>query len=152
MTDYVFADCLYGVHSPSRETPTTARTLWFTLWSGVDCRTAHWWCIHLESHLAVVLLHQSVSACRAVVGLVYCPLISSPLSSYRRPTGGVGAAILFFFLHLNPHHGRSWSEHIREFDFVGLFLLIGGIVLVLLGFNFSETACASVSPVTFQQG
>ncbi|KAI8998660.1 MFS amino acid permease [Trametes punicea] len=56
------------------------------------------------------------------------------------PTGGVGFALLFFFLNLNPHHGRSFREHVREFDFLGLALIIAGVVLILLGFNFSETS------------
>ncbi|KAJ7755212.1 MFS amino acid permease [Mycena metata] len=54
------------------------------------------------------------------------------------PTGGVAGALLFFFLNLNPHHGKSWREHVREFDFVGLFLFIGGVVCLLLGFNQSQ--------------
>ncbi|KAI0831279.1 MFS amino acid permease [Trametes gibbosa] len=56
------------------------------------------------------------------------------------PTGGVGFALLFFFLRLNPHRGKTLREHIAQFDFVGLFLIIAGIVLILLGFNFSETS------------
>ncbi|KDR73516.1 hypothetical protein GALMADRAFT_614600 [Galerina marginata CBS 339.88] len=59
------------------------------------------------------------------------------------PTGGVAAAILFFFLNLNPHQGRSLRQHVNEFDFVGLFLIVGGIVLLLLGFNESETSWSS---------
>ena len=50
-------------------------------------------------------------------------------------------AILFFFLNLNPHKGRSLREHIRDFDFLGLFLIIGGILCVLLGLNSGETSC-----------
>ncbi|RPD63524.1 MFS amino acid permease [Lentinus tigrinus ALCF2SS1-6] len=56
------------------------------------------------------------------------------------PTSGVGFALLLFFLKLSPHNGRSWREHVRDFDFVGLFLIVGGVVLVLLGFSFSETS------------
>ncbi|TBU32477.1 MFS amino acid permease [Dichomitus squalens] len=56
------------------------------------------------------------------------------------PTGGVGFLLLFLFLNLNPHQGRSWREHAREFDFLGLALLIAGVVLILLGFNFSENS------------
>ncbi|KAH9928566.1 MFS amino acid permease [Epithele typhae] len=56
------------------------------------------------------------------------------------PTGAVGGLILFFFLNLNPHQGKSWREHAAEFDFIGLLLLISGVVLVLLGFSFSQTA------------
>ena len=64
------------------------------------------------------------------------PILGDGLICYR-PTGGVGFLLLFFFLNLNPHHGRSWREHAREFDFVGLILIIGGVVLVLPGSVFS---------------
>ncbi|KAF9052922.1 MFS general substrate transporter [Panaeolus papilionaceus] len=56
------------------------------------------------------------------------------------PTGGVAAAILFFFLNLNPHQGRTLKQHAQEFDFVGLLLFVAGIVMLLLGFNESETS------------
>ncbi|KAH9951233.1 major facilitator superfamily domain-containing protein [Amylocystis lapponica] len=55
------------------------------------------------------------------------------------PTGGVAFALLFFFLNLNPHHGKPLRQHVNEFDFIGLALIIGGVVLLLLGFNFSES-------------
>ncbi|KAJ6579540.1 MFS amino acid permease [Mycena vulgaris] len=54
------------------------------------------------------------------------------------PTGGAAGLLLFFFLNLNPHHGKSLREHAREFDFVGLILLVGGVVCLLLGFNQSQ--------------
>ncbi|CAL1704737.1 unnamed protein product [Somion occarium] len=60
--------------------------------------------------------------------------------SWRCPTGGLAFALLFFFLNLNPHQGKSFRQHMREFDFVGFFLIIAGVVLILLGFNFSETS------------
>ncbi|RDX43364.1 MFS amino acid permease [Lentinus brumalis] len=56
------------------------------------------------------------------------------------PTGAVGFALLFFFLNLNPHQGRSFREHLAVFDFVGLLLIFAGVILILLGFNFSETS------------
>ncbi|KAI0807335.1 MFS amino acid permease [Fomes fomentarius] len=59
------------------------------------------------------------------------------------PTGGVGFLLLLFFLNLNPHHGRTLREHVRDFDFVGLFTIVAGVVLILLGFNFSETSWAT---------
>ncbi|GLB34845.1 putative membrane transporter [Lyophyllum shimeji] len=55
------------------------------------------------------------------------------------PTGGVAAVILFFFLNLNPHQGMSLKQHLEQFDFLGLGLIVGGVVCVLLGFNFSES-------------
>ena len=49
--------------------------------------------------------------------------------------------LLFFFLNLNPRHGKSLREHVREFDFFGLFLLMAGVVCLLLGFHESVTSC-----------
>ncbi|KAI0336510.1 MFS amino acid permease [Cubamyces sp. BRFM 1775] len=63
--------------------------------------------------------------------------------TWRWPTGGVGFALLFFFLNLHPHQGKTLREHIEQFDFMGLFLIIAGVVLILLGFNFSETSWSS---------
>lgn len=63
------------------------------------------------------------------------------------PTGGVALLLLFFFLNLNPHqHRKTAREHVKEFDFLGLFLLVVGTVLLLLGFNFSsDGGCESFS-------
>jgi hypothetical protein len=58
-----------------------------------------------------------------------------------RPTGGVAFVLLLFFLHLNPHHGKSFRQHVSEFDFLGLVLVLAGVICLLLGFNESETAC-----------
>ena len=63
------------------------------------------------------------------------------LTDWDSPTGGVAAALLFFFLNLNPHQGRTLKEHLNEFDFPGLFLIVSGVVLLLVGFNQSETSC-----------
>ncbi|KAF5327370.1 hypothetical protein D9619_004462 [Psilocybe cf. subviscida] len=59
------------------------------------------------------------------------------------PTGGIAAALIFFFLNLNPHKGRSLKEHVADFDFVGLFLIVAGLVMLLLGFNESQTSWSS---------
>ncbi|KAG2143358.1 MFS general substrate transporter [Suillus cothurnatus] len=56
-----------------------------------------------------------------------------------RPTGGLAGILLFFFLNLNPHQGKSLRDHIREFDFVGLFAIIIGVVCLLIGLNSSDT-------------
>jgi MFS family permease len=62
------------------------------------------------------------------------------------PTGGVAAALLFFFLNLNPQkHTKGLKQHVQEFDFVGLFGLTGGVVSLLIGFNYSESSCMSFS-------
>ncbi|TFK59104.1 MFS general substrate transporter [Pluteus cervinus] len=63
------------------------------------------------------------------------------------PTGGVAAVILFLFLNLNPHEGRPFKEYLEEFDFVGLFLIVVGVVCLLIGFNQSETSWSSKSTI-----
>ena len=77
---------------------------------------------------------------------VRAPLLAiSPhnLSFPQRPTGGVALAFLFFTLHLNPvKHGKTFAQHVQEFDFLGLTLLVAGVVCVLMGFNQSEFSCA----------
>ncbi|KAF7294823.1 MFS domain-containing protein [Mycena indigotica] len=59
------------------------------------------------------------------------------------PTGGLAGGLLFFFLNLNPRPLKSFSQHNAEFDYVGLVLVVVGVVCVLLGFNFSETSWTS---------
>jgi hypothetical protein len=61
----------------------------------------------------------------------------------HRPTGGIAGAILFFFLNLNPHKGLTLQQHMNEFDFLGLALLVAGAVCVLLGLTSGETNCGS---------
>lgn len=56
----------------------------------------------------------------------------------NRPTGGLAGAMFFFFLNLNPHKGKTFREHVSEFDFIGLGLIIAGVVCMLIGFNNSE--------------
>jgi len=63
------------------------------------------------------------------------------------PTGGFGALVLFFFLNLNPHHGKTFHEHMQEFDFVGLVLITAGIICILFGFNESQTSWSKVSTI-----
>jgi hypothetical protein len=60
----------------------------------------------------------------------------------------VAAAILFFFLHLNPHQGRTLREHLDDFDFVGLGFIVAGVICLLLGFNSSETSWSSAETIT----
>ncbi|KLO19180.1 MFS general substrate transporter [Schizopora paradoxa] len=62
------------------------------------------------------------------------------------PFGGLAAAVLFFSLKLHPHKGKPFREHVREFDFLGIFLVVGGVVCVLIGFN--ESGISWSSPVT----
>ncbi|KAG2111720.1 major facilitator superfamily domain-containing protein [Suillus discolor] len=59
------------------------------------------------------------------------------------PTGGLAGILLFFFLNLNPHQGRPFRDHLRELDFVGLFVIVIGVICLLIGFNSSETTWQS---------
>ncbi|KAF8149269.1 MFS general substrate transporter [Mycena galopus ATCC 62051] len=54
------------------------------------------------------------------------------------PTGGIAWILLFMFLNLNPHASKPSRDFVREFDFVGLFLLVAGVACLLLGFCQSE--------------
>jgi hypothetical protein len=71
----------------------------------------------------------------------FCSFLFPFLIRPLRPTGLVAGLILFFSLRLNPHHGKSFFEHLREFDFLGLFLIVGGVLCLLLGFTRSENGC-----------
>ncbi|KIK57685.1 hypothetical protein GYMLUDRAFT_203254 [Collybiopsis luxurians FD-317 M1] len=63
------------------------------------------------------------------------------------PTGGVAGALLFFFLNLNPTPRKPFREHIREFDFIGLGLIIAGVVCLLIGLNQGETSWSDASTI-----
>lgn len=63
------------------------------------------------------------------------------------PTGGIAGAILFFFLNLNPHQGMSLQQHLSQFDFLGLALLMSGVVCVLIGLNSGETSWSSAETI-----
>ncbi|KAH9958274.1 MFS amino acid permease [Russula dissimulans] len=63
------------------------------------------------------------------------------------PTGGAAGAILFVFLNLNPHHGMTLQQHLNEFDFIGLALLMAGAVCFLIGLNSGETSWSSVETI-----
>jgi hypothetical protein len=51
---------------------------------------------------------------------------------------------LFFFLNLNPRPLRTLAQHNQEFDYVGLVLIVSGIVCLLIGFNSSEISCTDI--------
>ncbi|ORY90627.1 MFS amino acid permease [Leucosporidium creatinivorum] len=54
------------------------------------------------------------------------------------PTGAVALAVLIFSLKLNPHQPVTLASFISTFDFLGLFLVVSGLVLLLVGFSFGE--------------
>ncbi|KZO93352.1 MFS general substrate transporter [Calocera viscosa TUFC12733] len=56
------------------------------------------------------------------------------------PTGGFAAALLFFFLKLNPTPRKTVREIASTFDWIGLALIMSSIVCILLGFSFGGTA------------
>ena len=88
-----------------------------------------------------MFLHQSV--CLVSSSYDYC------LTEWDSPTGGVAAALLFFFLNLNPHQGRTLKQHLNEFDFIGLFLFVSGVILLLVGFNQSEISCEKPPKIVY---
>lgn len=58
--------------------------------------------------------------------------------------------MLFFFLHLNPIEKQSVRKVASDFDFLGLFLIIAGVVCLLVGFSTavnSWTAPATISTI-----
>ncbi|KAJ7066486.1 MFS general substrate transporter [Mycena amicta] len=50
------------------------------------------------------------------------------------PTGGI-AGIMLLFLNLNPVRKMTLREFLQRFDFLGVFLLMGGTALFLAGFS-----------------
>ncbi|CAL1714499.1 unnamed protein product [Somion occarium] len=64
------------------------------------------------------------------------------------PTGGVATVLLFFFLHLNPvKHNKTVRQHISEFDFPGLFLIMAGVICILFGFTESQLGWGSPATI-----
>ncbi|KAG8217929.1 MFS general substrate transporter [Butyriboletus roseoflavus] len=66
------------------------------------------------------------------------------------PTGGVAAILLFTFLNLNPHQKRPIRDQVAELDFIGLICFVGGVVCLLLGFDFSQiswSAAKTIAPL-----
>ncbi|KAG6818797.1 hypothetical protein H0H93_001569 [Arthromyces matolae] len=44
--------------------------------------------------------------------------------------------------------GMSFKQHMEQFDFIGLFLFVGGIVCLLLGFDFSESSWGATRTIS----
>ncbi|KAI6144820.1 MFS general substrate transporter [Pisolithus thermaeus] len=63
------------------------------------------------------------------------------------PTGGLAGLLLFLFLNLNPHRRKPLREYVHEFDFLGLALVVSGVVCLLIGFNSSETKWKSAETI-----
>ncbi|KAI0030373.1 MFS amino acid permease [Vararia minispora EC-137] len=64
------------------------------------------------------------------------------------PTGGAAFLVLFFALNLNPHHsGMTFRQHVAQFDFIGLSLLVASVVCLLIGFNQGEQSWSSASTI-----
>ncbi|KAG6330648.1 hypothetical protein ID866_8440 [Astraeus odoratus] len=64
------------------------------------------------------------------------------------PTGGVSGAILFIFLHLNPHQSRPIRQQLAELDFIGLFCFVSGVTALLLGFEWSQTSWSDAKTIS----
>jgi len=54
--------------------------------------------------------------------------------------------LLVMFLNLNPAPKRSFKSYVDKFDFLGLFLIVSGVVAFLVGFHYSETSWSD--PIT----
>ncbi|KAH9071118.1 MFS general substrate transporter [Lactarius deliciosus] len=63
------------------------------------------------------------------------------------PIGGIAGVILFFFLNLNPHQGMSLRQHLSQFDFLGLALLLSGVACVLVGLHNGGTTWSSATTI-----
>lgn len=53
------------------------------------------------------------------------------------PTAGIAFVLLIFTLKLNKPKGSTFAELRRTFDFVGLFLIMVGSSLLIVGFSFA---------------
>lgn len=60
------------------------------------------------------------------------------------PTAGVAAVILLFCLNVPRKQGKTVKQHAREFDFIGLTLIVGGVASLLVGLNNGEKSWGRV--------
>jgi len=56
------------------------------------------------------------------------------------PTGVFALAIMAYSLKLNPTNSVTFKQFCATFDFAGLFFILAGVILLLLGFNSGETS------------
>jgi len=131
------------------------KILWINrsyLWHCKRCWTASWWSEYLFPLLSNALSTDNPSfkgthwacfsmcfsssiyqRCFFINLCVLCTLlVYHCLTDWGSPTGGVADVIRFFLINLNPHRERSLMEYLQDFDFIGLFLFVSGIVLFWL--------------------
>ncbi|GAA5850767.1 hypothetical protein JCM8547_009084 [Rhodosporidiobolus lusitaniae] len=63
------------------------------------------------------------------------------------PCAFFALVLLFLFLKLNPITPPKFSHFVSDFDFLGLFLLISGIILLLVGFTNGESSWSTASTI-----
>lgn len=63
------------------------------------------------------------------------------------PVASIALVLLFFFLNLNPHTPPKFAYLLSTFDFLGLFLLVAGLVVLLVGFTSGETSWSSAQTI-----
>lgn len=63
------------------------------------------------------------------------------------PCAGVALLLLIFFLKLNPPQAPKISFLLANFDFLGLGLLVSGLVVLLFGFTSGETNWSSAQTI-----
>ncbi|SCZ92353.1 BZ3500_MvSof-1268-A1-R1_Chr5-2g07802 [Microbotryum saponariae] len=63
------------------------------------------------------------------------------------PTGGIALLVLIFYLNLNPHKTAPIADLVRTFDFLGLGLIVGGLILLLVGFSSGEVSWKSAQTI-----
>jgi MFS family permease len=63
------------------------------------------------------------------------------------PTGGIAALILLLCLRVPRNKKKSFSQHAKEFDYLGLTLLTGGVASLLVGLNNGERDWSQVGAI-----